>query len=64
MKHLGYPVIGDRLYGGPADLSAPRMALHAAKIEFLHPKTNERMSFESELPEDFKKMILKAEQEK
>ena len=64
MRHLGNPVVGDPLYGSAADAKCPRMALHAAKIEFLHPKTNEEMRFESELPKDFKDMILKAENEK
>ena len=61
MRHLGHPVVGDPLYGSAADADRPRMALHAAKIEFLHPKTNERVVFESPLPEDFKKMIKKEE---
>jgi 23S rRNA pseudouridine1911/1915/1917 synthase len=30
----------------------PRQALHAARIEFIHPITDEEMSFECDLPED------------
>jgi len=31
----------------------PRQALHAKTLAFIHPHTNEKMSFDSELPEDF-----------
>ena len=63
MKHLGYPVMGDRLYGGPADRRCRRMALHASKIEFLHPKTGKLMKFEVPIPAEMKKMIEEAERE-
>ncbi|MSP59203.1 MAG: RluA family pseudouridine synthase [Myxococcales bacterium] len=33
---LGHPLVGDRLYGGPA---APRLMLHAARLAFPHPQT-------------------------
>jgi len=35
----------------------PRQALHAKTLAFTHPKTGKRLSFESELPEDFKELI-------
>ena len=63
MEHLGYPVVGDKLYGSRADQKCPRMALHASKIEFLHPKTGKIMRFEAPIPAEMKKMIEAAEQE-
>lgn len=39
---LGSPIIGDNLYGKSAD----RLYLHAEHIEFVHPATNEPMSFD------------------
>lgn len=39
----------------------PRQALHAKSLGFIHPKTKEKMFFESELPEDFVKLIEKWE---
>lgn len=42
LSHIGYPLVGDILYGGK--LVAPRQALHAAKLEFIHPLTNELIS--------------------
>jgi 23S rRNA pseudouridine1911/1915/1917 synthase len=37
----------------------PRQALHAKKLGFIHPATNEFISFDSELPEDFQNLLLK-----
>ncbi len=35
----------------------PRQALHAKTLGFTHPHTGERMSFDSELPEDFQQVL-------
>lgn len=40
---LNAPIVGDDLYGTAAD----RLYLHAAYLEFTHPKTKERLYFES-----------------
>ncbi len=45
---FGTPIIGDTLYGHCAD--GERLLLHASKIEFTHPKTGEKMIFESKAP--------------
>ena len=37
----------------------PRQALHAKTLGFEHPETGEFMNFDSELPEDFKKVLEK-----
>ncbi len=37
----------------------PRQALHAKSLGFVHPKTNKKMHFDSELPQDFKELIEK-----
>ncbi len=39
----------------------PRQALHAKTLGFVHPETGEKMSFDSELPEDFAQVIVKWE---
>lgn len=41
----------------PQVLDFPRQALHAAEIAFIHPLTDEEMWFETDLPEDFQKLI-------
>ncbi|MEH7222750.1 RluA family pseudouridine synthase [Bacillus sp. JJ1566] len=45
MSHLGYPLVGDTLYGGQPIV--PRQALHAARISLEHPFTNEKIMCEA-----------------
>ncbi|WP_223593033.1 RluA family pseudouridine synthase [Neobacillus bataviensis] len=42
LSHLGHPLVGDILYGGKPLVN--RQALHAAKLEFVHPFTHEKIS--------------------
>lgn len=56
LSHIGHIIAGDDLYGGSLDL-IERQALHAYHIEFTHPVTRERLTFEADLPEDIKKAI-------
>lgn len=63
LKHIGHPVFGDPLYGGRKVSKndrkiLQRVFLHAKKLEFNHPNTGERLSFESELPKELKNLIL------
>ena len=37
----------------------PRQALHAKTLGFIHPKTQERLRFDSELPADMKNLLIK-----
>ncbi|KAJ8561806.1 hypothetical protein ON010_g7873 [Phytophthora cinnamomi] len=54
MQHLGHPILGDSLYSPELVYDrASRLCLHAAKLSFTHPVTNERLSFESPCPDDF-----------
>lgn len=58
LASLGHPVVGDALYGAPRVLksktagtaSLPRNFLHAAQIEFTHPRTGMPLSFSTPLP--------------
>ena len=52
MSYIGTPVAGDFLYGHEFSGGMQRHALHSASLEFYHPLTDEKMSFESDLPED------------
>ena len=51
LKHLGYPILGDPLYGGPREPGRPM--LHAWKLGFLHPRTGQPMEFCAPLPAEF-----------
>ncbi|MEJ9229970.1 RluA family pseudouridine synthase [Peribacillus butanolivorans] len=44
-SHLNHPLAGDTLYGGKNTF--PRQALHARKIEFIHPISEEKMIIEA-----------------
>ena len=63
MAHIGMPLIGDQVYGDTKaaralntalqeDVRLKRQALHAETLAFTHPATSERMSFQSDLPDD------------
>ena len=52
-KHIGHPVCGDPIYGSPKGAKVPRLMLHAYSLSFTHPRTQERMTFTAELPEEF-----------
>ena len=59
LQALGHPVVGDFLYGAPhvirrldageKPLELERNFLHAARLEFAHPRTGEEMEFEAQL---------------
>jgi len=48
----GHPLLADALYGGAPALGLTRQALHAARLGFAHPMTNEALVFEAALPPD------------
>ena len=55
MKYLGFPLIGDYLYN-PDMERMNRQALHAYRLEFMHPVTKQPMTFTAPLPDDMKWM--------
>lgn len=50
LAHAGHPIFGDIKYGGR---EFPRLCLHAYRLNFWHPNGNERLNFETALPDDF-----------
>lgn len=59
MKYIGYPVAGDPVYGPRKTLPGNGQFLHAKKLGFKHPKNNEMMVFEKEIPEIFEETLNK-----
>lgn len=55
---IGHPVVGDLRYGGarPA-VTLDRPFLHARRLSFEHPRSGERVSFESGLPGDLERVL-------
>jgi 23S rRNA pseudouridine1911/1915/1917 synthase len=62
MQAIGHPVVGDTLYGAPERVKAvakgeegfalERNFLHAAELEFRHPRTGEMLELAAGLPEE------------
>jgi 23S rRNA pseudouridine1911/1915/1917 synthase len=54
MAHLGYPIAGDIVYGAHRDNSTfPRQLLHASRLVFHHPVTDQLMDYTADLWPDF-----------
>lgn len=54
MSYIGHPLAGDDVYGPKRVIkSLSGQCLHAKKIGFIHPKTFEKMVFQSDLPDYF-----------
>ena len=58
MESLGTPVTGDEKYGAQTN-PIDRIAMHAYKLFFIHPLTNEEMRFETPIPSSFLTLIKK-----
>ena len=56
LADAGLPIFGDRRYGGEAG-DAPRVMLHAVRLDLRHPLTNAPLSVESPLPADFRAVL-------
>lgn len=67
LQAVGAEIIGDPVYGRGLSNQAKfvqdackkmkRQALHAHRLEFIHPKTKQNLSFEADLPEDMQELI-------
>ncbi len=70
MAYIHYPIVGDQTYGGRLRIpkgcadelktylqSFKRQALHARKLSFIHPVTQQPLEFSSPLPEDIVNLI-------
>ena len=70
LSHIGFPLVGDRVYGGrlalpkgaTEDLRAalrafPRQALHAARLRFEHPVTGQPVECAAPLPSDLRDLL-------
>jgi 23S rRNA pseudouridine1911/1915/1917 synthase len=64
MKYLGYPLVADEFYAGRKTSRndktwCPRLFLHAKSISFVHPRTNKKLTFQTNLPNDLGKVLQK-----
>ena len=56
-SHIGFPLLGDDLYGGSLEHGIERQALHCHYLTFYHPFLEEQLEMESPLPDDFNTLI-------
>src|SRR5580693_7446272 len=59
LSAIGHPVIGDRKYN-PSEKLEPRItrvALHAARLQFIHPRSGESVCIHCEPPPDFQALL-------
>jgi 23S rRNA pseudouridine1911/1915/1917 synthase len=75
LQALGHPVVGDTLYGSPRTLSrkaTPRVEaeglsldrnfLHAAELEFTHPRSGKQLDLRSGLPVELQEFLERLRQ--
>ncbi len=59
-KHLGHPVVGDLVYGFKANkFDLKGQLLHAKELSFIHPTTNEKVTFTAPIPAHFENVLKK-----
>lgn len=70
LAHLGFPIVGDPVYGKPVKRKNlnngelihhldqfSRQALHARQLTLNHPHTNQLMTWQAPMPEDFATLL-------
>jgi 23S rRNA pseudouridine1911/1915/1917 synthase len=68
LASLGHAVVGDTLYGAPREIrgkadriSLPRNFLHAAALEFEHPRHGKALAFSRPLPQELEDFLRRIE---
>jgi 23S rRNA pseudouridine1911/1915/1917 synthase len=56
LAEQGHPIVGDKAYGSRTD-PLHRLALHATKLAFRHPRTGEPLEFQSAPAAAFAKLV-------
>jgi 23S rRNA pseudouridine1911/1915/1917 synthase len=72
LASMAHPIVGDALYGAPREIGArdgdgislARNFLHAASLQFQHPRTGEMLSFERPLSVELKDFLKSIEIQK
>jgi len=57
LASLGHPLVGDPAYGRKGPIPFQRQALHAARLELVHPVTGRHCVWESPLPADLLALV-------
>lgn len=59
LASVGHPLIGDVLYGGPADPELGRHFLHASRLTLPHPTSGQPVTIESPLPPELEDALTR-----
>jgi 23S rRNA pseudouridine1911/1915/1917 synthase len=57
LRHVGHPVLGDKIYGAKFAKDFSRQMLHAWKLGFAHPNNGKWKLLEAPLPDDFRQAM-------
>ena len=70
LAFINFPILGDSVYGGRKKFAAgtteavkkeilkfPRQALHAEKLEFIHPQSGKKINYSAKTPKDLMQLI-------
>ena len=70
LAFINFPILGDSVYGGRKKFAAgtsetvkkeilkfPRQALHAEKLEFIHPTSGKKVNYSAKIPKDLIQLI-------
>jgi len=70
LAYIKFPILGDSIYGGRRKFAAgtsetakkeilkfPRQALHAEKLEFIHPTSGKKVNYSAKIPNDLEELI-------
>jgi len=60
LSSVGYPLVGDALYGGRMVYNMDRQALHAFRLSFIHPISGEGLVFMQDFPADLSDAVKMA----
>jgi 23S rRNA pseudouridine1911/1915/1917 synthase len=61
MGYLGWPLLGDKIYGGATVAGLDRPFLHAYELEIEQPETRKVLTFKADLPQELKEILDKYE---
>lgn len=63
MQYIEHPIVGDPKYGYRKTMETQGQLLHACHIEFVHPRTNEKMAFDAPLDPIFQQVLDQLDKE-
>jgi 23S rRNA pseudouridine1911/1915/1917 synthase len=54
---MGYPLVGDKVYGRRKDKTGLRQFLHARQLGFIHPTSHQHVQFTADIPQEMQQFL-------